>query len=815
MRQRVFATALIAALVSACGRESSITAPQVARKLTAVAAIGTDPTTGASIETDLDDYAPGGAVNLVGRGWAPNETVHLVMTEEPDTHDDVVRDVQADDAGTFTIRFYDVQESDVGVRFTLTGTGASSGSTVTVQFTDGRNISAIDLSPATPAAGTTVTATVQVLLNSGSGAQIWNGTKWEIRNSSDVVVASSACIDTPNHMLADADEFNGNKHQESITFTAPAAGSYTLAVSVYSTDNCASPSDATTQSVGFTTTGSTNDPPVLNAIGNRNVNELALLAFTATATDDGQPMPAALAFSLANPASGTFPAGATITAGGAFSWTPTEAQGPGTYRVKVVVSDGALTDEEEIEISVNEVNVAPVLTVPADVITQWGVALGDLTATATDADIPANSLTFSKVSGPSWVTVATDGTISFGSITAADVGPHTVKVRVEDNGSPVLGDEKEFHVTVQDRPTQLAYDGKTSGQYSDKSTLSATLTDNGVGPLNGTGIADKTVDFYFNGAKVGSGTTDASGKATYVHTIGNSANTYPVEARYAGDGGYTGSTSSMPFTVNREDAEGTTISNAGAAQVGAKSFTVTIGIKEARLGNGDEPDPNDGQLAGSIANVPSLAAVASPVSGGANVGGSCSAGSVSGSGYGAVKTFSCTFGDGVNQLPVDVYTLTFTVGGDYYTGSYEDVFSIWDPGAGFATGGGYFMLDGDRVSFGFSFTMTKGKTTPRGGVVVVRHLAGGGVCRAKSNQLNSPAVVGNVVTLAGKGNYNCVVDNVTTISQGNLNLIVVGVDKATSGAGADEFRVKAMDKLDMAINEVLAGGNIQVPQPGK
>ena len=313
-----------------------------------------------------------------------------------------------------------------------------------------------------------------------------------------------------------------------------------------------------------------------------------------------------------------------------------------------------------------------------------------------------------------------------------------------------------------------------------------------------------------------SGTTDATGKASYDHTVGNGANTYPVEARYAGDNGYDGSTSGVTtFTVNRENAEGSTIANTGAAQIGAKSFTVTVGIKEARLSNGNEPDPNDGQFAGAIANVSSLTAVASPVSGGGNVAGSCTAGSVSGSGYGAVKSFSCTFGDGVTQLPVDVYTLTFTVGGNYYTGSYEDVFSIWDPGAGFATGGGSFMLEGDRVSFGFSFTMTKGKTAPRGGVVVVRHLAGGGVCRAKSNSMDSPAVVGNVVTLGGKGNYSCVVNNVTTISQGNINLIVVGEDWATSGAGADKFRVKAMDKLDMATTVVLAGGNIQVPQPGK
>ena len=56
-------------------------------------------------------------------------------------------------------------------------------------------------------------------------------------------------------------------------------------------------------------------------------------------------------------------------------------------------------------------------------------------------------------------------------------------------------------------------------------------------------------------------------------------------------------------------------------------------------------------------------------------------------------------------------------------------------------------------------------------------------------------------------------NNVITISQGNINLIVVGEDWATSGAGADKFRVKAMDKLDMASTVVLAGGNVRYRNP--
>ena len=48
------------------------------------------------------------------------------------------------------------------------------------------------------------------------------------------------------------------------------------------------------------------------------------------------------------------PAGAAIDpATGAFSWTPTEAQGPGTYTFDVMVSDGALTDTETITVDPN------------------------------------------------------------------------------------------------------------------------------------------------------------------------------------------------------------------------------------------------------------------------------------------------------------------------------------------------------------------------------------------------------------------------------------------------------------------------------
>ena len=100
------------------------------------------------------------------------------------------------------------------------------------------------------------------------------------------------------------------------------------------------------------TVSEVNVAPVLGPIGDQSVAEEMLLSFTATATDPDIPAQT-LTFSLAGA-----PAGAGITTGGVFTWTPTEAQGPGSYTFDVCVSDGALSDCETITVTVSEVNVA-------------------------------------------------------------------------------------------------------------------------------------------------------------------------------------------------------------------------------------------------------------------------------------------------------------------------------------------------------------------------------------------------------------------------------------------------------------------------
>jgi hypothetical protein len=106
----------------------------------------------------------------------------------------------------------------------------------------------------------------------------------------------------------------------------------------------------TTSETITVTVNEVNQAPVLTAIGNKSVNEGSLLTFTLSATDADLPANT-LTFSAS-----TLPAGATLNPStGVFVWTPTDAQGPGTFNVTLQVSDGQATVNEAITINVNSV----------------------------------------------------------------------------------------------------------------------------------------------------------------------------------------------------------------------------------------------------------------------------------------------------------------------------------------------------------------------------------------------------------------------------------------------------------------------------
>jgi hypothetical protein len=216
--------------------------------------------------------------------------------------------------------------------------------------------------------------------------------------------------------------------------------------------NYAAP-DGNDLKVTATEVGLNNSPPTLSDVPvSAIINEQTTLAFTATASDIdiGQ----TLTFGLVDP-----PAGATISPStGAFSWAPTEAQGPDTFVFDVTVTDGTAVTSQQVTVIVNEVNTAPTLAnVPGSVTTAPGSPIS-FTATATDMDIVnghGNTLTFSLVGAPSGASIDPDtGAFSW---TPGDFnlpGNYTFKVRVSDDGTPSMSDSDTITISV--RPAAVA-----------------------------------------------------------------------------------------------------------------------------------------------------------------------------------------------------------------------------------------------------------------------------------------------------------------------------------------------------------------------
>src|SRR5574341_821364 len=186
--------------------------------------------------------------------------------------------------------------------------------------------------------------------------------------------------------------------------------------------------------------------PTLAAIADQAVDEQSPLSVQAQATDPDLPANA-LSFSLDQA-----PAGAAIDAAtGLFSWTPTEAQGAGQYDVIVRVTDDGtpnLFDTEAFRITVTEINQAPTLDAIGDQAVDE-LTLLSFTATASDPDLPPNTLTFSLDEAPAGASIdGTSGLFTWTSTEAQGPGQYDVIVRVTDDGTPSLFDTEAFRITV-------------------------------------------------------------------------------------------------------------------------------------------------------------------------------------------------------------------------------------------------------------------------------------------------------------------------------------------------------------------------------
>ena len=201
---------------------------------------------------------------------------------------------------------------------------------------------------------------------------------------------------------------------------------------------------------------------MLDPIADQSVDEKTTLRLQARVSGDYVPAEP-LSFSL-DP---EWPAGAAIDAEtGWFSWTPTEAEGPGEYEFTVRATDArGLSDTETFIVMVNEVNEPPHLDPIGDRTTDLGTTLS-FTATASDPDLPANELVFSIDSGaPDGATIdAASGTVTW---TPSSPGTFPITVRVRDDGTPALDDSETFQLAAVCANGMNGFTGGETGGSAD------------------------------------------------------------------------------------------------------------------------------------------------------------------------------------------------------------------------------------------------------------------------------------------------------------------------------------------------------------
>ena len=144
------------------------------------------------------------------------------------------------------------------------------------------------------------------------------------------------------------------------------------------------------------------------------------------------------------------PDGLMVQTNGWLTWTPTEAQGPSTNRVRVSVSDGLAMVPLEFDIVVRELNQVPVWVTPALTRRVSEGVLLSFPVVATDADLPAQPLTYRVVSAPWGMTLSTNGVVSWRPTEIQGPSTNRVRITVSDGVASV---PLEFDVIVRDAIT--------------------------------------------------------------------------------------------------------------------------------------------------------------------------------------------------------------------------------------------------------------------------------------------------------------------------------------------------------------------------
>jgi autotransporter-associated beta strand protein len=238
---------------------------------------------------------------------------------------------------------------------------------------------------------------------------------------------------------------------------------------------------ADTSAVGQLWTPAQDDPPVAAAQDVTTLEDTAK-PITLAGTDlQGSP----LTYSIVNQ-----PAGGTLSGTPPnLTYTPT-ANFNGTDGFTFKVNDGSLdSPPATVSITVTPVNDVPVFAVnpfaTAGATESLAYAGQTLAGRATDADA-GDTVTYSKVSGPAWLAVAPNGTLS-GTPPTGSAGLNTFSVRATDSAAATADATLQITVTAQPLPLPWLKRDIGTGMLAGSVTYNAgTFTQAGSGTIGST-----------------------------------------------------------------------------------------------------------------------------------------------------------------------------------------------------------------------------------------------------------------------------------------------------------------------------------------
>ncbi|MGA1193623.1 MAG: hypothetical protein ACO3ZG_04485, partial [Kiritimatiellia bacterium] len=225
-----------------------------------------------------------------------------------------------------------------------------------------------------------------------------------------------------------------------------------------------------------TTTSQANTPPSLAYDAVIVVDEGSTVTATPVVSDTDEPAQA-LQFSFV---SGNLPGMTLNPATGVLGYPTGENAGPSTNVVSIRVTDDGvppLSTTASVTLVVREVNVAPVIPPIADRFVNGPTNLS-FTITATDADRPVNTLTYSLGAGaPPGASIDPVSGLFSWNVAASNIpGAYNVSVVVTDDGAPSLSFTQRFAVLARDLAQTITFAPLSAQFTTNRVTLQASAS---------------------------------------------------------------------------------------------------------------------------------------------------------------------------------------------------------------------------------------------------------------------------------------------------------------------------------------------------